>query len=134
MLRAMYEYARHPDLPEDIIWLPRWQYDPGATALSLNGEHLVTLHDRVDGGWFAVLHPDDSVIAPYRSKPCESFDTGKRGAEIWVLRHETQLRAKVAKKRQWIHENVSMDTPRRIDMSIIDRRIEAKLRQAQRAR
>ena len=124
MLRAMYQYSRHPDLAPDIIWRPRWQYDVADTALTLHGEQLVSLHDRVDGGWFARLHGDGGFDAPIVTRPCTSFDAGRHGAELWVLRHELELRAMVERKLRWIQENVALAPPggRRMDLEMLDRK------------
>lgn len=63
--------------------------------------------DRVDGGWVARLHLDDRVSAPLVMRRCKDFATGRHGAELWVMRHEAELRAKVARKQKWVRENVA---------------------------
>lgn len=94
----MTEYRRHPDLPADFIWKPRSQYDPPDTALTLRDEILVQMLGRVDGGWVARLHLEDGMAAPLVTRQCTDFNTGRHGAELWVLRHEAELREKVAKR------------------------------------
>lgn len=96
----MTEYRRHPDLPSDFIWQKRSQYDPPDTALTLRGEVVVSMLDRVGGGWVARLHLDNGLDAPVVMRQCTDFNSGRRGAELWVLRHEAELRAKVAKRRR----------------------------------
>lgn len=44
--------------------------------------------------------------APLLLRPCSSFEAGRRGCELWALRHEQALRRKVAKKLQWVQDNV----------------------------
>ncbi|MDV3468996.1 hypothetical protein RZA67_09670 [Stenotrophomonas sp. C3(2023)] len=67
--------------------------------------------------------PYDKPDTALTLRQCTDFNSGRHGAERWVLRHEAELRANVAKKLQWIREKVSMATPRSIHMAIIDRRI-----------
>lgn len=108
ILGDMTEYTRHPDLPDDFIWAPRTQHETLPTALMLHGEVLVSMLDRVGGGWVARLHLDDGVSAPLLMRRCTDFSAGRKGAELWVMRHEAQLRAKVARKQKWVQENVAL--------------------------
>ena len=94
------------------------------TALTLHGEHLVSLHDRIDGGWFARLHLQEDFDAPVVTRRCTSFDAGRQGAELWFLRHEVELRAMVERKLRWIQENVALAPlgGRRMDLEMLDRK------------
>ncbi|MNM93939.1 hypothetical protein D3C81_1063270 [compost metagenome] len=100
----MTEYTRHPALPKDFVWAPRTQHDTLPTALTLYGEVLVSM---LDGGWVARLHLEDGVKAPLITRQCTDIATGRHGAELWVMRHEAELRAKVARKQKWVRENVA---------------------------
>jgi hypothetical protein len=104
----MAEYIRNPDLPPEFTWAPRTQYCRLPTALKLQGEVLVSMIDKVGGGWFAILHREDGIDKPLITRHCSSFEAGRMGAERWVLRHEQELRAKVAAKVAWIQQNVAL--------------------------
>ncbi len=92
----MTEYRRHPDLPDDFIWRPRAQYADPYTALTLHGQVVAQMLDKVGGGWVARLHLRDGLDAPLVMRHCTDFNTGRRGVELWAIRHEAELRAKVA--------------------------------------
>lgn len=92
-------------MPEGFCWKPRCHLDTLATGLHLHGEQVASMQQRVDGSWLARLSPEDGVHAPLRLRSCSSFDAGRRGCEMWALRHEHALRRKVAKKLQWIQDN-----------------------------
>lgn len=93
-------------LPSGFCWKPRCHLDTLPTGLFLHGEQVASMQQRVDGSWLAKLSPEDGLHAPLLLRPCSSFDAGRRGCEIWALRHEQALRRKVAKKLQWIQDNV----------------------------
>lgn len=103
----MTDYTRHPDLGPEFTWGPRTAFCKGPTALMLHGEVLVSMIDKVDGGWFAILHWADGIDKPLLTRHCSSFETGRMGAELWVLRHQAALREKVARKLLWIREHVA---------------------------
>lgn len=83
-------------MPPDFYWAPRWQYDEQSTGLFLDGVQVASLHEKVGGGWIAYLSPYAAMFSPQLKRDCTSFDAGRRGAELWALRHEAVLRAKVA--------------------------------------
>ncbi len=103
----MTEYRRHPDLGPEFVWGPRTSFDTLPTALKLHGEILVSMLDGVHGQWTARLHLEDGLHAPLILRRCTDFNSGRHGAERWVLRHEEALRDKVARKLQWIQEHVA---------------------------
>lgn len=76
-------------------------------GLFLRGEQVATMHQRIHGAWLAPLHLEDGVRAPLITRRCTTFYDGRRGCEIWALRHERALRRKVAVKLQWIQDNVA---------------------------
>ncbi len=60
------------------------------------GQWVVRLHQRVDtGAWFAEL---DVQRERRNKRPCQSYDSGIIGAELWVARHQDRLRAEVLAK------------------------------------
>lgn len=71
------------------------------TVLELDGVPVVRLMDRVDGGWFALL---DYHLGSgqHRSRECTSYESGRRGAELWAQRHMERLqREAVAERERW---------------------------------
>lgn len=93
-------------MPDDFLWKPRCHLDTLPTGLFLHGEIVASMHQRIDGTWLARLHPEQGQHAPLIMRRCASFDAGRKGCELWVLRHERALRRKVAIKLQWIQDNV----------------------------
>lgn len=93
-------------MPEGFCWKPRCHLDTLPTGLFLHGEQVASMQQAIDGSWLARLSPDDGLHAPLLLRSCSSFDAGRRGCEIWALRHEEALRRKVAVKLQWIQDNV----------------------------
>lgn len=93
-------------MPDGFYWKPRCHLDTRPTGLFLHGEQVASMQQRVDGTWLARLTPEDGVHAPLLLRHCSSFDAGRRGCEMWALRHEQALRRKVAKKLQWIQDHV----------------------------
>lgn len=107
MLTAMTdEQPTITPMPNGFYWKPRCHLDKLPTGLFLHGETVASLHQRIDGGWVAYLHLHEGVESPLISRRCTSFEAGQRGCEVWALRHEAALRAKVGKKLQWIQDNV----------------------------
>jgi len=93
-------------MPEGFYWKPRCHLDTLPTGLFLHGVQVASMQQRIDGSWLARLSPEDGVHAPLLLRPCSSFDAGRRGCELWALRHERALRRKAAAKLQWIQDNV----------------------------
>lgn len=88
--------ARLP-LDPRLRWGPRWQYDPGRSALFLEGEVIASLHQKIDtGAWFARLHPSLVPMAPDLYRDCRGEDMGRRGCEAWAMRHLDHLLGEVA--------------------------------------
>jgi hypothetical protein len=86
-------------LPEGFRWGKRQQHSTAEDALSVDGEHVAILLDKVGGGWFARLEVQKSGIdAPIVTRQCSSYEAGRRGCELWAIRHEARLRAEVAEK------------------------------------
>ncbi|MCD0280443.1 hypothetical protein JWH04_16155 [Xanthomonas melonis] len=83
-------------LPEGFQWIPRYQYADADTAVALDGEHVASLIERVDGGWFARLELQKPFEHPLVTRRCTSLEAGRAGIEMWVCRHEQRLRAEVA--------------------------------------
>lgn len=106
-LRPMTDYHRHPDLADDFVWQRRSQYEQPDTALTLHNVVVVQMLDRIDGGWVARLHLEDGIEAPLILRQCTDFNSGRHGAERWVLRHEAELRANVARKVAWMRREVA---------------------------
>ncbi|TAA22029.1 hypothetical protein EA658_00005 [Pseudoxanthomonas winnipegensis] len=83
-------------LPEGFHWTRRWQYSKCHDALALYGEHVAVLLDKVGGGWFARLECQrPGVEAPLVTRPCSSYESGKKGCELWAERHQVRLRSEV---------------------------------------
>jgi hypothetical protein len=83
-------------LPDGFRWTRRWQYSKCDDALALDGEQVAVLLDRVDGGWSARLECQRAgVRAPLVLRRCSSYESGKRGCELWAARHEARLRSEV---------------------------------------
>ena len=93
-------------MPNGFWWKSRCHLDTLLTGLFLHGVQVASMQQRVDGSWLARLSPEDGLHAPLLLRPCSSFDAGRRGCELWALRHEQLLRRKVAKKLQWIQDHV----------------------------
>lgn len=90
-------------MPEGFYWKPRCHLDTLPTGLFLDGVQVASLQQRVDGGWLAYLSPYAALWSPEVTRVCTSFDVGRRGAEIWALRHEAVLRVKAAEiRQQWV--------------------------------
>jgi len=93
-------------MPDGFYWEPRCHLDTLPTALFLDGVQVAALHDRVDnGGWFACLSPHAALWSPDVKRDCTSFEAGRRGAEMWALRHEAVLRVKVAEVNERYRQN-----------------------------
>jgi hypothetical protein len=78
------------------------------TVLEVDGVGVVRLMDRIDGRWFAVLnyHLPDSR----RHRECTSYEAGRRGAELWTMRHLDRLRREAAARRsRWARLPVVAD-------------------------
>lgn len=95
-------------MPEGFYWKPRCHLDTLPTGLYLDAEIIASMLDRVDGEWIVRLHLDDDFPNPMVIRPCSSFEAGRRGAEMWALRHEAELRVKVANKLEWFNRNVRL--------------------------
>lgn len=93
-------------MPDGFYWKPRCHLDTLPTGLFLDGEIVASMLDRVDGTWLARLHLGDQFPNPMVMRHCTSFEQGRRGAELWALRHEAELRAQVGAKLEWIQRNV----------------------------
>lgn len=107
MVRAMaIQSPTLTPMPNGFYWAPRCHLDTLPTGLFLHGEQVASMHEKLDGTWLARLTPEDGVEAPLRLRNCSSFDSGRRGCEMWALRHEKALRQKAAAKLQWIQDNV----------------------------
>jgi hypothetical protein len=84
-------------LPEGFRWEKRQQYSTVADALSLDGEHVAILLDKVGGGWVARLEVQKPGIdSPLLIRQCTSYEAGKRGCEMWAIRHQARLRDEVS--------------------------------------
>lgn len=85
-------------LPNGFRWQGVHLNDHGEhRVLALHDVGVVRLDDRVDtGAWFAVLNYHWPVGREQPIRVCTSFESGKRGAELWAARHEARLRAEVA--------------------------------------
>lgn len=97
-------------MPDEFHWKPRCHLDKLPTDLFLGNELVASMLERVDGTWIARLHPDDAMFAPLIMRSCSSFESGRRGCEMWALRHESELRAKAAAKAQRMRQNVARHT------------------------
>ena len=92
-------------MPDGFYWAPRCHLDTLPTGLFLHGEIVAQMLDRVDGTWLARLHMDDEITAPLITRRCSSFEAGRKGCEMWALRHQLLLQKNVALKKAWILEN-----------------------------
>lgn len=93
-----------PALPPGFCWDLAWQHADGPpTALLLEGEEVARMDQRITGGWYVLLDrqrpaPPGSPFAPLVVRNCSSFEQGRRGTVMWVLRHEARIRGDVAAK------------------------------------
>ncbi|GHH56118.1 hypothetical protein [[Pseudomonas] boreopolis] len=87
-----------PAMPLDprLRWTRRSQYDEPGTALELDGEPVACLLERIDGGWIARLEVQRSMSHPLVTRRCSSKASGRRGCEMWAMRHLDRLTAEVA--------------------------------------
>ena len=105
MVRAMaIESPTLTPMPAGFYWAPRCHLDTLPTGLFLHGELVVSMIDRIGGTWFALLHLEEGPFAPDVRRYCTSFEKGRRGAEMWALRHEQELQARAARKLKWVRE------------------------------
>jgi len=91
-------------MPPGFYWEPRWQHDRLPTGLFRDGVQVASLQEKVDGSWIAYLSPYAAMFSPEVTRDCSSFDAGRRGAEMWALRHEAALRVKVAEKEEMLRQ------------------------------
>lgn len=59
----------------------------------LGTTEVARLIDRLDGSWFARL--DNHLDGSLRTRACSSYESGRRGIELWAQRHEERLRREV---------------------------------------
>ena len=84
-------------LPDGLQWVRRHQYEKSEpAALALDGQIVAMLLECSDGSWFATLERHQPLEAPLVTRPCTSFEAGRRGCEIWATRHLGRLRAELA--------------------------------------
>ncbi len=92
-------------LPDGFHWAPRCHLSKVADGLFLDREPVALLIDKVDGqSWFASLDVHHGLDRPLVTRQCTTFETGRRGCELWACRHEQRLRREVAVKianRPW---------------------------------
>lgn len=87
----------HQPLDLRLRWGPRWQYDRGCSALFLEDEIVASLDQKIGtGAWFARLRPSLMPMAPYIQRDCSGEEAGRRGCEIWAMRHLDHLLSEVA--------------------------------------
>lgn len=86
-------------LPPDFYWTTRSASLPSdpQTVIACKGVWLVSLSQRVDDNtWVAFLDRHrNGPGGPARR--CSSYEHGRAGSEMWVVRHEARLRDDVAK-------------------------------------
>lgn len=72
--------------------------DGPQTSYRLDGVEVARLTRRIDqeGAWIALLK-QHRVSEPRITRQCSSFEAGKRGVEIWAVRHRDRLQADVDK-------------------------------------
>ena len=86
-------------LPAGFTWNRRCHLSTVDDGLFLDGEAIAYLIDRVDGeSWFAVLEMQRPPDAKRPHRDCSSLESGRRGCELWAVRHEERLRREVAAK------------------------------------
>lgn len=86
-------------LPAGFTWNRRCHLSKVDDGLFLDGEPVAFLLDKVDGhSWFASLYVHRGLDHPVVSRDCTSFEAGRRGCELWAIRHEERLRREVAEK------------------------------------
>lgn len=90
-------------LPPDFYWTRRSasRTEDPLTVIACKGEWVVAMFQRVnDGMWIASL--DRHRNGPGGpSRVCSSYEQGRTGAELWVVRHQERLREDVAKITRW---------------------------------
>lgn len=71
-------------------------YDRERTVYKYDGVEVARLSQKVTGEWIANLNQHLPFTDPRRhSRDCRSFETGKRGIELWGFRHAERLRREV---------------------------------------
>lgn len=95
-------------LPSGFYWAPRWQHSKGDDGLFLDGQNIAFIDAKADGrSWFARLELQKPFEHPLVLRDCTSLEAGRRGCELWAIRHEERLRLEVAARiaarpcKQW---------------------------------
>ena len=72
-------------------WKPYSQHASGPpTVYCWEGKEVARLFDRINGTWFVELDRQ----RPYEQRrmlDCQSYDSGRRGVELWAERHRERL-------------------------------------------
>jgi hypothetical protein len=65
-----------------------------------DGTQVLRLAERINGGgWFADLNTQRPERERWTKRECTSYEQGKAGAVLWVIRHQARLRAEVDRLR-----------------------------------
>lgn len=85
-------------LPEGFKWQKALPADQQPTVIAFNDIYVCWLQERTDGSWFVYLDRHLQIVggplAPIRE--CASYESGVRGCELWVARHQERLRREAA--------------------------------------
>lgn len=86
-------------LPDGFQWIQSHQHEHGPPgALALGDVQVARMLGRLDGSWFVRLDCHMGMAADLVLQDCSSFESGRRGTEVWAVRHEARIRAEVAAK------------------------------------
>lgn len=69
--------------------------DSEPTVYRCNGVEVARLCRKVTGEWYALLN-QQRPMQPRIVRECVSFESGRRGVELWAERHRDGLLAEVA--------------------------------------
>lgn len=65
-----------------------------------DGTQVLRLSERINGGGlFADLKTQRPERERWTTRECTSYEQGKEGAELWVVRHQSGLRAEIDRLR-----------------------------------
>ncbi len=88
-------------LPPDFHWRSVASRPDGKDdSVFCDGTQVLRLSERINGGgWFADLNTQRPERERWTTRECTSYEQGKAGAALWVIRHQARLRAEIDRLR-----------------------------------
>jgi len=88
-------------LPPDFHWRSVASRPDGKDdSVFCDGTQVLRLSERINGGgWFANLNTQRPERERWTTRECTSYEQGKSGAVLWVIRHQARLRAEIDRLR-----------------------------------